>query len=190
MSRVLVPIADGSEEIEAVTIIDVLRRADVEVCVASAKAGSRSVTASRAVQLTADEHLDQALTQTWDMIVLPGGMPGAQHLSEHEGLVQQLRSQLEQGRWVAAICAAPAVVLGHHQLIAGATATCFPRFHDQLRATVAQVSEQAVVVDNNLITSQGPGTAMAFALTLVETLAGKAKAEEVAAGLLFAWPQR
>lgn len=185
MTTVLVPIADGSEEIEAVTIIDVLRRAGIDVCVASAKAESCSIKASRGVNITADELLEQAIAREWDMIALPGGMPGAQHLSEHQGLIGQLRRQLEGGKWVAAICAAPAVVLGQHNLIARASATCYPGFQDQLRPNVAEVSDKAVVIDNNLITSQGPGTAMAFALALVEVLLGQEKAKEVAEALLF-----
>lgn len=183
MTTVLVPIADGSEDIETTTIIDVLRRAEIEVCVASAMSGT-SITAAQGTKITADKPLQDVLNKSWDMIALPGGMPGAQHLSDHEGLLQLLKKQLEDGKWLAAICASPAVILARHQLISQATATCFPAFRDELKENVAEVSEQSVVVDRNLITSQGPGTAMEFALTLVEVLTSKAKAQEIAAALL------
>lgn len=186
MTTVLLPIADGSEEIEAVTIIDVLRRAGVTVNVASAMPNRQEIQAARGTHIVADQLLPQALDQDWDMIVLPGGMPGAQHLSEHQGLVERLKRQLSEGKWVAAICAAPAVVLGRHNLVPRATATCFPGFQDELREHVAEVSEQRVVIDQNVITSQGPGTAMGFALALVEVLTTKEKAQEIAAALLFA----
>lgn len=187
MTTVLVPIADGSEEIEATTIIDVLRRADIEVCVASAMAGNNCINAARGTHITADQSLQHVLDRDWDMIALPGGMPGAQHLSEHKGLVQRLKKQLEDEKWVAAICASPAVVLARHKLIPQATATCFPSFQDELKEHVAEVSERPVVIDQNLITSQGPGTAMTFALTLVEVLATREKAQEVATALLHAY---
>lgn len=186
MTTVLIPIADGSEDIEAVTIIDVLRRAEIEVCVASAM-NEKSIKAARGTCITADQSLQEVLDRDWDMIALPGGMPGAQHLSEHATLVQRLRKQLDEGKWVAAICASPAVVLARHKLIPQATATCFPGFQDELRENVAEASEKPVVVDQNLITSQGPATAMAFALTLVEVLFSKKKAQETAAALLYAY---
>lgn len=187
MTRVLLPIANDSEEIEAVTIADVLRRAGVEVCIASVHATSRTITASRGVRICADEDLnEQVLASDWDMLVLPGGMPGAQNLSEHKGLIERLRLQLEQGKWVAAICAAPAVVLGRHDLISQATATCYPGFQDQLKPKVARLSNDRVVVDGNLITSQGPATAMAFALKLVKLLEGEERADKIATELLFA----
>lgn len=185
MTTVLVPIADGSEEIEAVTVIDVLRRAGITVTVASAMPNSQRIEAARGTHIVADQPLQQVLDQDWDMIVLPGGMPGAQHLSEHKGLVERLRKQLSEKKWVAAICAAPAVVLGRHNLIPRATATCFPGFQDELAKNVAEVSQHRVVIDENVVTSQGPGTSMAFALTLVEVLTNKEKAQDIAAALLF-----
>lgn len=185
MTTVLIPIADGSEEIEAATMIDVLRRAEIEVCVANAMGDGKTVTGSRKLVLGVDKPLQDVLDRQWDMIALPGGMPGAQHLSEHPGLVTRLRQQLDAGKWCAAICASPAVVLAQHKLISGANATCYPKFFDQLKENVATVSQEKVVIDGRLITSQGPGTAMVFALTLVETLCGREKAKEVAEALLY-----
>lgn len=186
MAKVLVPIADGTEEMEAVIIVDILRRAQVEVRTASVMPGRKEITASRGVRLAADALLDDCTEQSWDMIVLPGGMPGATHLHDSTALLKLLREQIAAQRWTAALCAAPAVVLGRHKLIPHATATCYPGFQQELAGQVAQLSEAKVVVDGKLITSQGPGTAMAFALRLVELLAGAEKAREVAEGMVFA----
>lgn len=189
MTRVLVAIADGSEEMEAVITIDVLRRAQVEVCLASVMPGRTEITASRGVKIIADALLGACLTQTWDMIVLPGGMPGAAHLHDSVELRDLLQRQIESGRWLAAICAAPAVVLGRHNLIPQATATCFPASQEELAGRVKTVTQAAVVVDGKLITSQGPGTAIPFALQLVELLCGGERARQVAGAMVFDWPR-
>lgn len=186
MARVLIPIADGTEEMEAVTVIDVLRRAQVEVCVASVMADRKEVVASRGVRLIADELLGDCIAQTWDMIVLPGGMPGASHLHDCSPLIQLLRDQVASGRWLAAICASPAVVLGRHQLIPHATATCFPSFQAELSEQTKSLSQERVVVDDKLITSQGPGTAVEFALALVEALSDKDKRAAIAKEMVVA----
>lgn len=186
MTKVLVPIADDTEEMEAVTVIDVLRRAQVEVCVASVMPQRKEITASRGVRIVADVLLSDCTAQTWDMIALPGGMPGASHLHDSAPLVQLLREQIASGRWVAAICASPAVVLGRHHLIPHATATCYPAFQQELSEQIKSLNQERVVVDGKLITSQGPGTAVEFALQLVEALCGKQKAEEVANEMVVA----
>jgi len=178
---VLVAIADGTEEIEAVTIIDVLRRAGAEVTVASV--GKPQVKASRGVNLVADCTIGDCSGGKFDLIVLPGGMPGAEYLRDSKELTAMLKQQAQAGARYAAICASPAVVLQHHGLLAGKHATVYPSLSDKLgRAYV----DKPVVVDGNCITGSGPGTAMAFALTLVEAILGRAKAEDVARGLLFA----
>lgn len=176
--RALIPIADGSEDIEAVTMIDVLRRAGVEVVVASVHE-SLQITAARGTRIQTDRLLTQCLEEDFDLIALPGGMPGATHLSDSEGLIRRLHQQRDQGRWIAAICAAPGVVLAEHGLLEGLTATAHPGFQDRLpdRSRV----QEPVVVDGHCITSQGPGTALPFALTLVEKLGGKRLRDEVAA---------
>jgi 4-methyl-5(b-hydroxyethyl)-thiazole monophosphate biosynthesis len=179
---VLVPIADGSEEIEAVCIIDTLRRAGAEVTVASA--GSLQVTASRGVKLVADALIADCVRQTYDCIALPGGMPGAEHLRDSAELIGLLKKQKQAGRLYAALCASPAVALRPHGLLDGIRATCFPSFRDRLDPAYA--SDDRVVVDGRCVTSQGPGTALEFALKLVELLVGPAKAREVGSAMLVA----
>lgn len=178
----LVPIAPGSEEMEAVIIIDVLVRAGVDVTVVSCDPEQQlQITASRGVKLVADKLMDQVIPDTFDLIALPGGMPGAEHLSNNKALIAKLHQQLNHERWTGAICASPAVVLQPNDLLLDAPATCHPAFHSRIPAAQLR-AEQAVVVchTRRLVTSQGPGTAMAFALTLVECLLGRAVRADVA----------
>jgi 4-methyl-5(b-hydroxyethyl)-thiazole monophosphate biosynthesis len=183
--QALVPIADGSEEIEAVTIIDVLRRAGVEVTVASVGVGkTKQITAARGTNIVADSFIADCADKAWDLIAIPGGTEGADHLAASEILDQLLRSQAQQGKFYAAICAAPAVVLGSKGLLADKTATSHPRFYQSLIAKEVD-TESRVVVDGNCITSQGPGTAIDFALELVEQICGIVKREEVASPLVL-----
>lgn len=180
--HVLVPVADGSEEIESVTIIDTLVRAGAVVTVASVADGLE-VKCSRGVIIKADCRLAECEQRDWDAVVCPGGMPGATHLKESEALEAILKKQASEGRIVAAICAAPAVVLASHGLLEGRKATCYPA--NAFTAQIPELVDEKVVVDGNLITSQGPATSMAFALQLVDSLFGSAKAEEVGKGMLF-----
>ncbi|WP_237057459.1 DJ-1 family glyoxalase III [Microbulbifer sediminum] len=177
--RVLLPVADGSEEIEAVTIIDVLRRAGAQVTVASVMA-SETITASRGVVITADCRLAECEPRRWDLVVLPGGMPGAAHLAADRQLMEIVRKQLRDGGWLGAICAAPAVVLGRHGLLAEREATCHESFREELRAQALVARGEKVVRDRNLVTSQAPGTAMAFALELVACLYSEKQRQTVA----------
>jgi 4-methyl-5(b-hydroxyethyl)-thiazole monophosphate biosynthesis len=177
---VLVPIADGTEELEAVSIVDILRRAGVQVTVASV--GGVQVTASRRTRLVADALIGDCAGQAYDMIACPGGMPGSEHLRDSVELTALLMAQKEAGRFIAAICAAPVVVLQHHGLIAGRRATCHPSVAERLQCRDAL--EERVVVDGNLITSRGPGTAIEFGLELVAQLFGRDKAREVGWAML------
>ena len=181
-ARVLVAIADGSEELEAVTIIDVLRRAELNVTVASVEADGRlEIVASRGVRLVADANIEQLLADTFELIVLPGGMPGAERLRDNPTLALKLRQQRNHQRWIGAICASPAVILGPLGLLDGVTrATCYPAFRNHLQLDEV-ISDQPVVIDEGtqLVTSQGPGTAIAFSLVLIELLAGAASAAKV-----------
>ena len=181
--KVLVPIADGTEEIEAVCIIDVLRRAGADVTVASVERALQ-VTASRGVKIVADVLLEQCRDKTYDLIVLPGGIPGAEHLRDSQILQELLKRQHSEDRWYAAICAAPAVVLQPQGLLQGKRATSHPAFMERLDAARAETDR--VVVDGRCITSRGPGTALEFALKLVEHLFGPSKAEEVANPMIVA----
>ena len=178
--KVLVPIANGTEEIEAVCIIDVLRRAEASVTVASV--GDLQVTASRGVKLVADRLIADCLGETYDLVVLPGGMPGAENLRDSKELETILRRQRQEERLYGAICASPAVVLQHHGLLDYHRATCHPNFVGQLKNT--DLVDSRVAVDGICITSRGPGTALEFALKLVELLYGQEKAQAVAAPMV------
>ena len=179
MHKVLVLLAQGCEEIEAVTVIDILRRAGLEVT--SAGLDDLPVLASRGVGLLPDTTLDLAQHQEFDMIVLPGGQPGTDHLKADKRLIALLQNMAQRGKYVAAICAAPSV-LAAAGLLDGRKATCYPTCLDAFPKVDLQTA--AVVEDGNIITSRGPGTAMDFALALVERLAGRAKRQEVEAALV------
>ncbi len=181
MARVLVPLAEGCEELEAVTIIDLLRRAGIEVVTAGLQPGI--VKASRGTQLVPDAALDSVLRDDFDMIVLPGGMPGAQHLKEDSRIIALLKRMAQQGKYTAAICAAP-MALAEAGLLAGKRATSYPGFLDKIDIPGMAYSKDAVVADGKVLTSRGPGTAMDFALALIEALAGRARRDEVEAGLV------
>lgn len=178
---VLIPISDGVEEIEAVCMIDTLRRAELDVTVASVH-DRLNVTASRGVKITADTLLAHCETKTYDMIALPGGLPGSTHLAQCDILISMLTQQKDAGRWYAAICAAPAVVLQPNGLLEGLMATCYPAMLDQLDAAYA--TREGVVTDKTCITGQGPGFAIPFALTLVEALLGEQQRHTVAEAML------
>jgi 4-methyl-5(b-hydroxyethyl)-thiazole monophosphate biosynthesis len=183
--KVLVPISDGSEEIETTCIQDTLTRFGAEVTVASVKPdGELLCKMSRGIQIQAHTTIAEAAKEEWDLIALPGGMPGAAHLRDSEPLILLLEKQKASGRLYGAVCAAPAVVLASKGLIAaGAAVTCFPA--PALREQITTVSDDRVVVTDNLTTSQGPGTSIEFALQLGEHLFGKEKRDEIAEQMLF-----
>ena len=182
MKRVLVPLAPGFEEIEAITIIDILRRAGVTVIVADTVPGP--IVASRQTQHLPDCLLADVAGQPFDLIVLPGGQPGTTNLRHDPHLAALLRQPCP----VAAICAAP-TILAARGLLAGKTVTAHPSVRDQLRPVAGRVSDERVVVDGDLITSQAAGTAMEFAFRLVEFLCGPAKAAEVNVGVCALLPR-
>lgn len=179
--RALIAVAEGVEDLECVTLIDVLRRAEIEVLVASIEE-RRMITCARGTRLTADAMLVDVLAQDFDLIVLPGGMPGAQHLAEFEPLAERVRQQAKAGELFAAICAAPALALQQYGVLRQRRMTCYPAFSDRLSGCT--FVDEAVVVDGNCITSQGPGTALVFALTLVEQLVDRSTRNEVAKAML------
>ncbi len=176
MTRVLLPLAEGFEEIEAVTVIDLLRRAGIAVSVASL--GARWVTGSHGITIEADVTLEEARAGDYDMVVLPGGMPGAEHLKKDARVIELLKEFAAQGRYTAAICAAP-TVLAHAGLLSGRAATSFPGFLDAHSAPGIRLRQEAVVVDGKVVTSRGAGTAMDFGLVLVELLEGPERRAEV-----------
>jgi protein deglycase len=190
--QVLVPIADGSEEIETSCITDTLTRFGASVTVASVMSrpdDSLVCTMSRGLKIMADCTMQEAIAKGndyWDMVVLPGGMPGATHLRDCPQLIDLLQHQ--KSKQYAAICASPAVVLATHNLIeAGTQATCYPapQFLQQMEQQLQHsVSGEAVVKSGNLTTGQGPASALDFALSLGETLFGKEKRDQIAKEML------
>ncbi len=182
MSKVLIPLATGCEELEAVTLIDLLRRAQIDVVTASLSA-DLAVTASRGVTLLADVELNAVLEDDFVMIVLPGGQPGADHLNADQRIHKLLKHMAAQEKWLAAICAAP-LVLASAGLLNGFQATAYPGVLDAESWPQIKLRQQAVVVDGHRVTSRGPGTAMDFALTLIELLMGSARREQVAVSLV------
>lgn len=181
MARVLVPLAGGCEELEAVTIVDLLRRAGIEVVTAGLEPGP--VKASRGVVLVPDRTLDEVLNEDFDMLVLPGGQPGADHLDADPRVHALLRRYAEQGRYTAAICAAPKVLLSAG-LLDGRRATAYPGVIDGRIGAGSTLLTDPVVTDGRVVTSRGPGTAMDFALTLIEHLLGADKRRQVEEPLL------
>ncbi len=181
MPKVLVPLAQGCEELEAVTIIDLLVRAGVNVITASLD-DNQVITCSRGVQLIAQVTLESMLDETFAMVVLPGGLPGADYLEQDERVLNLLRRTAKEGGGVAAICAAPKVLVAAG-LLNGRQATSYPGVIDVLPAHDMTYLNQSVVEDGNVITSRGPGTAIDFTLRLIERLKGQAVRFEVETGL-------
>lgn len=181
MASVLVPLAQRCEELEAVTIIDLLRRAGIDVTTAGLD--DQPVHASRGVVLIPDTTLDEALKNDYDMVVLPGGLPGADYLDKDPRIQILIKKMASSEKFVAAICAAPKV-LASAGLLDGKRATAYPGTLEKLNLSNTTITADVIVKDNNIITSRGPGTAMDFALSLIETLAGEDKRTEVEAGLV------
>ncbi|GAB4125247.1 MAG: DJ-1/PfpI family protein [Sideroxydans sp.] len=177
--KALVLFAEGSEELEAVTLINILRRGGVTVIVAGLSAGP--LRGSRGTVIVPDTTLDNVQQENFDLVVLPGGLPGTTHLRNDPRVITLLQRQHDAGKQVAAICAAPSV-LAAAGLLRGKRATSYPTCLDEFPEVLQQ--NEAVVSDGNIVTSRGPGTAMDFALTLLERLAGPAKRAEVEASLV------
>ena len=181
MPRVLIPLAPGCEELEAVTLIDLLRRAEIDVVVAGIEPGP--VTASRGTVLVPDVELDDVLAENFDMIVLPGGLPGATNLDRDERIHDLLARQAAEERWIGAICAAPKV-LANAGLLDGRDATSYPGAVIATDFPEVRLLEDPVVVDGRVATSRGPGTAMDFSLQLIELLVGAERRTAVESKLM------
>lgn len=182
MPSVLIPLATGCEELEAVTLIDLLRRAEITVVTASL-AEQQQVKASRGVRLIADVWLDDVMYDDFDMIILPGGLPGATHLDQDPRIHAILKRLNQSQKGIAAICAAP-LVLAHEGLLDNRKVTCFPGVLSTSDWPNIALCDDAVVIDGNILTSKGPGTAMDFALAIIEYLSNKSTRDIVEAGLV------
>lgn len=178
--QVFVCLADGFEEIEALTAVDLLRRVGISTAMVS-MAETLEVAGGHGIKVLADSLFADTDFADGNMLVLPGGKRGTDCLAEHEGLRELLLTYAREGKYLAAICAAPSV-LGKHGLLAGKRAVCYPGFESYL--TGALVGEESVVVDGTVITSRAMGTSTAFGLALVELLKGKEIARELSEAIL------
>ena len=172
---VYVMLADGFEEIEALAVVDVLRRVVIDVYMVSVT-DKTNVTGAHKIQVIADLTIKEAALEDADMIVMPGGMPGTQSLYDNSILEKALETRVKKKKWIAAICAAP-FIIGKRGYLEGKEATCFPGYEKDLKG--AKLSNQKVVISDHFITSKGPGTSLHFAYAIVSVL----KDEKTAATL-------
>lgn len=181
MAKVYIFLANGFEEIEGLTVVDLLRRANIEIEMVSIT-GDIFINGAHHIITKADVLFENADFSDADMLVLPGGMPGTNSLKAHEGLDQLLKQFHAQGKKLSAICAAPSV-LGTKGLLKGKNATCFPGHEDSLIG--AHVKNATVVEDGNIITSKGMGTSIDFALSIIKNIAGETEAERIARAIQY-----
>ena len=179
MKKILMPLADGFEEIETITIVDVIRRAGLSITIAGLKSGE--LVGAHDIRVMSDQTLDEVKEESFDMIVLPGGQPGVDNLRKDQRVLDLLKKMKKSNKVIGAICAAP-LALRDAGLISGVKLTSYPSIEQDLSGS--QYLSSRVVVDGNLVTSRGPGTAMDFALKLVELLLGKKQSEQVSQALL------
>lgn len=175
MAKVYAMVADGSEEVELLAVVDILRRSGIETVMVSIN-DTKTTVSSHNVRMDADQVIAETDFSDGDVIFLPGGLPGAENLSVCEPLITAIRQALEDGRRVAAICAAPGVVLGRHGFLEGKNATCFPGFEKEFVG--AEYTMQGVVTDGNITTGRGLGFAIDLGLELVKLLESEEKAED------------
>ena len=180
MNQIIIHLAEGFEEIEAVTIIDVLRRAGLDVVTVSVT-GKRAVKGSHHIEIKADLLYEEVDYSKGEMIILPGGMPGSKNLNEHEGLKSQIVKYNSDGKYIAAICAAP-IVLGGLGILKGKRAVCYPGYEAHLIG--AEVKSVSYFVDNNIITGRGIGAALRFSLEIVRILIGEERALQLRNAML------
>ncbi len=180
MSKVYLFLADGCEEVEALTVVDLLRRAGVDVKTVSVM-GSNMITSSHNITMQADMMFDE-ITDEADMLVLPGGIPGTPNLEAHTGLMDMVKAYNDKGKWLAAVCAAP-TVYGRLGLLEGKKATCYPSMMEEL--ICGERLTDSVVVDGNMITSRGMGTCIDFGLQLIALLQSKELADSIAEKIVY-----
>lgn len=187
MKKAYVFLAEGFEEIEALATVDILRRAGLQTATVSISS-SQQVKGAHGVEVTADITLSDVVHDLNDWLILPGGMPGATNLAECEQLCDMLKAHNEHKGHIAAICASPAVVLAPLGILDGKEATCYPGFEQALKN--CKVGFRPVVIDENIITANGPGNTIAFALAIVAAALCEEKAREIAEGLLVYTPRQ
>lgn len=181
MTDALVPLAQGCEELEAITITDLLTRAGIEVITAGLD--DQPVIASRGICILPQTNIEKVADKLFDIVVLPGGLPGADHLRDNETVQEIIKNHAQNNRYLGAICAAPKA-LAAAGVLDNKTYTCYPGALTDMSLQNAKLTSNAIEIDGKIITSRGPGTAMDFALTLIEILEGKDKKEEVENGLV------
>ena len=179
MPRVVVFLADGFEEVEAMAVVDVLRRAEIDVVIAALHEGP--VTSARKVKVVPDTVIDKVKAEDFDMVVLPGGQPGADNLNADSRVRELLRTFSQMGKLTGAICAAP-IVLESAGILQGKHATSYPTYKDRLSNVIYE--EKTVVEDGNVLTSRGPGTALNFGFAIVARLLNKEKAQRIREAML------
>ena len=181
MAKVFIFLAEGFEEIEGLTVVDLLRRAKIDITMVSVT-GNINVTGSHQITTITDVLFEEANFSDADMLVLPGGMPGTAHLMKHAGLDKLLKKQHALGKPLAAICAAPSV-LGAKGLLAGKNATCYPGYEESL--IDAKICNSSVVTDGNITTSKGMGTSIDFSLSLIRSIKGEDEARKIAEAIQY-----
>ena len=179
--KVCVFLADGFEEIEGLTVVDLLRRAGITVTTASIT-GQKMIHGAHGIDVQADTRIEEVDLEGQDMLVLPGGMPGTIHLGEHAGVCDAVRAFDEAGKWIAAICAAP-TVFGNMGFLKGRKATCYPGMQEEL--VCGEYLTDSVVVSDHIITSRGMGTAIDFALKLIEVLSDAETAAKIGKSIVY-----
>ena len=181
MSKVYVFLAEGFEEIEGLTVVDLLRRAKIETEMVSIMEG-KQIKGSHGIKVTADSMFEDVDFSDADLLVLPGGMPGTLNLGNHEGLCELLKKHYGENKMIAAICAAPSV-FGQLGFLNGRIATCYPGFESKLEGAI--VCATKVAVDENVVTAKGMGAAIDFSLKLIELLVSKETADEISQGIIY-----
>uniref|UniRef100_A0A1I7Z9F7 D-lactate dehydratase n=2 Tax=Steinernema glaseri TaxID=37863 RepID=A0A1I7Z9F7_9BILA len=182
MHSALIVASDGSEDMELVISVDILRRANIQVTIAGLQDADR-VTCARGTTIVVDEKLADVANKTYDLVVLPGGQPGSNNFASSSLVGDVLRAHEKAGALIGAICAAP-IALQSHKIALDATLTSYPSVRGQLEDAGYKYSEDRVVVSGKLVTSRGPGTAFDFALKLVELLEGQEKSNDIAKAAL------
>ena len=180
MNKVFIFLAEGFEEIEAVTIVDVLRRAQLNVTIVSIT-GNLAVKGAHQIGLIADKLFEDVDYSEGEMLILPGGMPGTRNLDQHEGLKQEILAYHSSGKYLAAICAAP-LVLGNLEILNGKKAVCFPGFENYLKG--AEIEDVPYIIDDKIITGRGVGTALLFSLEIVRVFKGDELASKLMKAML------